>query len=292
MKLQLITPDEARTVARTLFVQLHRGEEEWFDAAWNACLDSGRCEPASNVWEGIAGLGAVPAVDQATRKLAKDFVALAASFLIESPVACQQLLERLQEQSKASGHVKPVTDWLCQRSEELFDQVQSNEFQVWESLAGIPGTRPYAALSRMEVTKKFRQRINDYDIFIDCGSVWVKKRGATNAVERPDLCKHQSSMRLLTILLMHRHRVIDKDDLCRQAMGRDLHHTQAGQHQSAYLGGFYSRISRFRKWVGAIVPELSIEADSIAAGYRCSGSFSSCVILAKDIARFYQVDLL
>jgi hypothetical protein len=292
MNSKLISPPYAAIVARKIFLELHPGEEEWFDLIWNSCTEAPRQIDQITWATTLPGLGALSKEDAAAQQMVKDFIMVAATFLIKTPTACQLLVEQLRNNSKGSGHVKALTDHLCQIPEGLIQAPHGIQYLVWESSRDKPGTQKEGPLSEALVYSKYRAQMKKFDIFIDCGSVWVKPKGGQLPLLREDLYKSEVNLRLLTIIIMHKDRAIDTSDFCRQTLGKEPQQKQDERLQIEHMNALYSRVSRFRDWVRPFLPNLTIDMDSVAGGYRCSGKFSSCVIHADNIAPFLKVELL
>jgi hypothetical protein len=105
----LITPEDAKTFARKLFIAYHPEHELWFDVAWEVLEETGAENITTSVNKQIAGLAAAGDSSSELLTMADDFAMFFEMFMLKSPVLGTSLAGRIQKIAK-------------QRSGESFDR--------------------------------------------------------------------------------------------------------------------------------------------------------------------------
>ena len=108
MNTEIVTPQQARQIARRLFLKLYPDQEDWFDLAWGCYARLGVQTESGVKLANLPGLGAVAGTDPLTENTINYFVSFANAFLIEHPIALGRLLERYSKESKSLP--TPISD--------------------------------------------------------------------------------------------------------------------------------------------------------------------------------------
>jgi hypothetical protein len=293
MNNQMISPEESRAVARALFGQLHRGQEEWFDLAWEFCTRQPLGGDQTVAWNAVPGLGAIAQNDPATQQLARDFAVMAATFLIQSAVARNQLIEHLKEACSKRGHAKPVREWITRAAEEILDRQISRgsklggksvagpsepqgdpDYLVWnlnahDVLAGEP-----EKCASSDIGRRFWGPRDKYDLFIHKGLLFAPKK------MDKEIPMKGTDFRLLVAMLVHKGEALDPMRL--YLLAWKVREPAPGQVERDILVDYIKpAVARLRDCLDLLVPNFNIPDKRTANGYAIRGIFSCCIILSN-----------
>lgn len=106
MKNLLITPDEAKNIAKAMFISYHPDNEMWFDVAWEVLEENElHHKPASNLCL-LPGLAATGETSSDMALMADDFAMFFEAFMTKDPVRGTELAEKIQNiAARRSGGV-------------------------------------------------------------------------------------------------------------------------------------------------------------------------------------------
>jgi len=167
------------------------------------------------------------------------------------------------------------------------EQDSQATFMVYASSADTCGSTLVGPIRGSEVGECFRSRMHDYQVFIDCGSAWVRQP-ATNRCT-PFVGLSPLHAHLLTIFLIHKDRAIDTLALYSQARS-DNAEPRGASSKDVLTDYLYQKVSRFNRAVREVLPDCRVKRDPVADGYRCAGPFSSCVVIPEDTHESYMVE--
>lgn len=298
MILETVSPAYAAIVARELFLLLHPSEQAWFDLAWDACSQA----PLPSDWSvklaTLPGLGVLPRNAPVTEQLARDFAVMAATFLIQSPVARNELIERLKEASTKRGHAKPVREWIAQAANEILNgkpgSVKTSgatpspspmepapDYLVWNlSAHDVISSGPKGCASA-EIDSRYWNLRGQYDLFIHHGLVFAPKAAKDNEINL-----QASDFRLLVAMLVHKGRALEPAPLYLLAWQHAA--ISSGYAECDLLTNYLKpAISRVRTKFKPMIPGFQIPGKREARGYAIKGPFRFCVILPAAEAAPY-----
>ena len=108
MNTEIVTPQQARQIARRLFLKLYPDQEDWFDLAWGCYARLGVQTESGVKLANLPGLGAVAGTDPLTENTINYFVSFANAFLIEHPIALGRYLNGIQKKVKVYLRQYPI----------------------------------------------------------------------------------------------------------------------------------------------------------------------------------------
>lgn len=165
MTAERVTPEQAKAVARTLFTQMYRDQEVWFDLAWDRFCTRGadrdrRVSPAE-----MSGLGVAGEANNLTLTMARQFADLAATFLIRSPIARSELLARLRKNQVRSGKPDAVIDWLMESAAQTLEQLSAANKVYVTTLRRSGGWTQNQSRSYAEATRELQSE--EFDVIVN-----------------------------------------------------------------------------------------------------------------------------
>ena len=129
---EIVTPQEARQIARRLFLKLYPDQEDWFDLAWDCYARLGSQPTTKVTLANLPGLGVAAQADPFTRETIEAVVTLAFTFLIKSPTTRTELLERLRQKVQSPSQPKAYALWLHEFGGILREVPQGNSTSLSE----------------------------------------------------------------------------------------------------------------------------------------------------------------
>lgn len=111
----LVTPGEAKALARRLFVSYYPERDMWFDAAWEVLEESGPRSASSGETQVAQGLAAADEASSELAIMAADFVMFFEAFMTKNPILGQDLAKRVQEIADRSSANKFSRENLLKR---------------------------------------------------------------------------------------------------------------------------------------------------------------------------------
>jgi hypothetical protein len=291
MSSELVTPAQAREVARQLFNQLHPGNTEWFELAWDYCRTRPQTLAVEMEWKLLPGLPATAAPDKVSAPMARQFAALAATFLIESALARTELLRRLRDAVARLGQHPALKEWLTRSVEEalthtdfLSQTPQTNAAQepqayvVWEIgeydvVAGNP-----MRCTEQDMNADYWSQRKNFDLFVRDQLVFAPK-----TLGDAEIQLHENERRLLVNLLINKGITLDPVQLYLNVFGKKS--LVLGRSESDILQSHLkSALSRVRTPLKSCVPNFQIPDKRVFRGYTCKGDFSACVVIPASLA--------
>jgi len=292
-----ITPVFAAWTARKIFLKLHPGEDEWFDLIWKACLEHREKTDEAPGAVLPPALGVLPRDNAMTQQLAKDFAVMASTFLIQSPMARSELLNRLKDACSKHGHAKPVQNWVTQMAQELLGENYCEadlnqktpesgvaaDYLVWDiSSEDVMSSEPKECPA--DTMREYWNKRMKYDLFINLETVFTPKTSKDKEIEID-----KSDFRLLVALLLHKGRALDPIKL--YLMGWEMASLSSGLAESDILANYLKgAISRIRTKFNGTIPNFKIPDKREYNGYVIKGRFDACVILsAKEVGLYLKL---
>jgi hypothetical protein len=132
MNTEIVTPQQARQLARRLFLKLYPDQEDWFDLAWDCYAKIGSQPGTKVTLANLPGLGAAAPVDPFTREAIESVLTLASNFLIKFPTTRTELLERLRLKVRKPNQPKSYAGWLDEFSDVLRELPPSSSTSLSE----------------------------------------------------------------------------------------------------------------------------------------------------------------
>lgn len=115
----MIMPEEARALARQLFISYYPDQDMWFDIAWDVLEENKPHADLSGELQTLPGLAAIDETSSELALMATDFVMFFETFMTKNPIIGQELAKRIQKIADHHSRDKFNRENLLKRFETL-----------------------------------------------------------------------------------------------------------------------------------------------------------------------------
>ena len=270
MTFAIQTGDQAKSLAKELFLEHCPGNEAWFDIAWEVVSERSQSKVVSESLNFLPGVGIGADADPMTRSLGQAFALIAEAVLEELPTSGQAMLDRLERKRPGSAKEAQMIERLRGSLRKKINAMP--DYVVWRGEAEDAMRTPKAEyVSRADLAERFLTQRGKVDIFIYNGEVVTREH-----------CPHPEKLedrhvRLLTCLLIYRGLALNSVSLYKTAwrkaaLPQGYSEKNLGAINSAFLS---PAISDLREVV-------TIPGKSRMGGYLCDCRMSFLVIISRD----------
>lgn len=271
--------EDAKNLAARLFAVRFPDNQAFFDSGWDRIRSRLAGAVNADSVMNSADLLATSAPDTMAIEMVQEVAVFFEAFMTRFPVAREELIKRVAgvciKYGRETEYVREI--------ESRIDAVTNNEgsFVVWTSAPSGLGSKE-AYYSESELKKRVLPRFENYGIAIKGRSVMARMPAKLEYVQL-----EEPPYRLLVILLRYKDENLDTKDLYLHAYGRK--HDDGSDE--TYLVENYLKfaISDLRQKLMGKVRGFLIPDKQRSAGYRCTGAFTFCIVMAREQERTFKV---
>ena len=161
----LITPDEAKNIAKAMFISYHPDNDMWFDIAWEVLEENElQHKPASNL-RLLPGLAATGETSSEMALMADDFAMFFEAFMTKDPVCGTELAERIQNIAERRSRGAFNRDNMIKRFSSVLGNTDNDKFHSVNEIIKeqFAETQELIRSESKETRKQFETTIVDHN---------------------------------------------------------------------------------------------------------------------------------